>query len=132
MVNEKFLQLLNILLEETHTGKIKWNETVDDDAFRVVFGSGLVRIESQLSPENETPFFVVSLLNRQGRTIETLAVGPNEVTYPAPPVSYSFLSDLYTAARASARAADEVLDNILKEARAGKTIDPPKDYLRRD
>ncbi|MGE0823336.1 MAG: hypothetical protein AB7G75_15870 [Candidatus Binatia bacterium] len=127
MINEKFLQLLNVLLEGTRAGKIKWHETVDEDAFRVVFGAGLVRIESRLDPVDETTFFVVSLLNRQGRTIETVTASLNMVTYPEPQVSYSFLSDLYTAARASARAADDVLDSILRDAEAGKTIDPSKE-----
>ncbi len=134
MINEKFFKLLNVLLEGTRAGKIKWHETVDDDAFRVVFGAGLVRIESRLDPVTESALFVVSLLNRQGRAIDTItaATGPNVIYDPKFPVSYSFLSDLYTAARASARASDDVLDSMLRDAEAGKTIDPPKDYPRRD
>lgn len=125
MINEKFLQLVKVLLEGTHAGKIKWHETVDENAFRVVFGSGLVRIESVVRPEDESTFYLVSLQNRQGRTVD-------EFVSEGGLVSAQLLSELYYAARASARSADKVLDSILRDAEAGKTVEPPKDYLRRE
>jgi len=124
MNRDKFLQLLKVLLEGTREGKIKWHETVDEKAFRVAFGAGLVRIEDRSDPDSGIQYSVAFLQDKQGRTIDELS--------PAHPGASQLLHSLYAEARASAFAVDRVLDSILRDAEAGKTVEPPQDYLRRE
>lgn len=134
MTNKKFIDLLGILLEGTKAGRIRWHETVDENAFRVVFGAGLVRIEEREEykrlvpdegPESLVITYVALLRNKQGRTLDELWSGH-------PEVPEGFLRELYTTARASALSTEDTLESMIKDAEVGKTVEPPADYLRRD
>lgn len=127
MPNEKFLQLLNSPLNKTREGKIRWHETASPLAFRVAFNAGLVRVEARYEDDDETGegYYAVLLLNRQGQVIDSLW-SENDT------VPKGFLREVYATARASARQADEIIDSMLKDAEAGKTVEPPKDYLGRE
>jgi len=134
MSKRKFLDLLTILLKETKEGKIQWHETVDEQVFRVAFGAGLVRVEERVS-EHSTPDFedtwsqttyVALLRNKQGRTLDELWSGHEEVPE-------GFLHELYTTARASALSIDDTINSMIKDAEMGKTVEPPtEDSLRRE
>lgn len=110
MANPKFIALLKVLNNATKEGKVNWQETADEDAFRVLLGSGMVRIESGFG-EDTGHQYRAFLLNQKGRTIDELWVGEGRD-------EYGLLDGLYSLARASALNIDMVVDSMLANLKA--------------
>jgi len=111
MASEQFLKLLKELYQATYDGRVLWEETADEDAFRIVLGEGLVRIQS-LTPrelEDAKPFVVVSLRDKYGRTIDELEAETSH--------DYQLVEDLYRLARSTAlkERASEIVDSMLSD-----------------
>jgi hypothetical protein len=118
MASEKFIRLLTSLLEKTQEDKIRWNETASEQAFRVAFEPGLVRISVEYDEYAERENYFAFLQDRQGRTVDELA--SYDDTAPQ-----GLLRNLYIAARSSALRADDILERMLRDTERGATVEPP-------
>ena len=113
-VNEKIQRLVSDLLAATETGRVRWEDTADENTFRTSLRSGMVQVGKSAAPPEEEGMDAchqVSLFDRRGRLIE-------ELTVPALK-GWEELAHLFEAARRSARKTDEVLDQILAEIKSG-------------
>lgn len=118
MANERLVQLIDELYQATLDGRIRWQETASEDAFRVGLGEGLVRIQRGSEPVRG--YYVISLLNKHGRIVDELTAG--DFTE-----HYQLLDDLYQKARSSALKEDEIVDSMLVDLKAGRTRELPSE-----
>jgi len=112
--NEKFLALLDRLLQRTRSGKLKWRDTADENAFRLVLSNGLIRVERNpsFSADTEEGPDTLLVLNRENKVVDRFVPGNQEATEK--------LARLWEMARRSARNADQVLDDLLGEIEASE------------
>ena len=114
MASDRLRDLIKPLLQATQTGKIVWQPTAKEGAFRVALGDGLVRIEYRSGD------YSIYLVSRKGQTIDEL----NSYTSTNREI-YKLLDDLYKSARLSAYDADAVIDSMLKDIEEGRTRELP-------
>ena|SRR5437764_13920790 len=67
MDENKFNDLIHELLDQTKTGKLRWQETADSNTFHIIVGEHMIRLEKEVT--GGEPFFSLVLMDRQGRTI---------------------------------------------------------------
>lgn len=118
---EKLHELTHRLLIGTSEGTIKWAETAEEDAFRAVLSSGLIRVEKLLSPAKAVwmpgqsdpglladnhDYFVV-ILDEKNKEIARYTPDTDE--------RKRTLRTLWELAARSARRADEKIDFLLEE-----------------
>lgn len=118
MANDRLVQLINELYRATLDGRIRWQETASEDAFRVGLGDGLVRIQRGSEPVRG--YYVISLLNKHGRIVDELQAGDFTEHYQQ-------LDDLYQKARSSALNEDQIVDSMLRDLKAGRTLTLPSE-----
>lgn len=130
MSRQRFVLLLERLHDATRTGKVRWEETAKEGAFRIALGDGLVRIEkgADYDPDRLDSFDFVraSLISRHGETVEELLVEDDESDETA-----GLIRKLYENARTSALSGDELVDSMLADLKAGKTRALPPDSPQR-
>ncbi len=106
-MKEKVADLVKVLLEKTESREWKWEETVDEDAFRTDVASNTVTIE--LTNLGHTA---------GGRPMRTYCL---TVTSPSGKVILDHKSDdlaeLHESAKWSARHTEKVIDALLQELR---------------
>lgn len=106
---EKDLELIRLLVKLTKEGKLAWESSYNDNAFRVNFANTTVVI----SEEKDSYF--ISLLNNVGAVVDTFSAPRLMDADPLGENWYSILRELFTDARRKALGADQVLDRILQE-----------------
>jgi hypothetical protein len=85
MASDKLNRLLNGLKNATAQGKVVWEDSSDEDLFRLILANGII----QIGPEKEKrgidirglmaePLYVVTLLNENDQVVEVLRVGPKD------------------------------------------------------
>jgi len=124
MADERFKQLITELHQATVDGRVRWEETAKEGAFRVGLGDGLVRIQTGSDDENNYHVRVL-LLNSQGRVVDEFFVWDNDE-------QYSQLLELYQKARSSALHIDEVVDSMLSDLKAGRVRELPPETQAED
>ncbi|MFY0528849.1 hypothetical protein ACN28I_38710 [Archangium gephyra] len=125
-VNSEFLGLLKALLEKTQAKKVKWIHTTESSAYRIALGDGVVRIENSVDEDGDR-YCSATLLNRRGQMLDEITqyTGANNPHWP-------LLYDLFSAARRSALAVDDVLSSMIKDLSEGKTRPLPEDEKEED
>jgi hypothetical protein len=124
-VRKKTEKLLRKLLEKTEDGEVDWEETVEEDAYRIGFKDGLVSISKFTGSAGEAGFRF-TLRNAEGKEIESgFAVSPNftdQVWGNEKSEYLDLLRELYSSARDSALNTVETLDSMLQDLEKGKTL----------
>lgn len=123
MASERLLQLIDELYRATLDGRIIWQETAMEDAFRVGLGDGLVRL--QIGTDGLRTYYVISLMNKHARTVDELRA-EQFTEY------YDLLDDLYHKARSSALKEDEIVNSMLLDLKAGRTRELPSETRTED
>lgn len=109
-IHDKLLKLVIHLARETARGKIAWEDTADDETFRVGLANGVVTIEMFRDEDfNGDALFNyrLTVFNERGQVAETFV--------PATSDGKKLIYELYEAARRSARRTNDVIDALLKE-----------------
>ena len=127
MNRDELTDLLQMLTEKTAAGRLQWTETSTEDAFVASLESGIVRLlrGREVDYEHDVPpatSFTVSLLSPDGLVADEASfVGPR---WPEEGFSKNFLAArrLWERARAKARSADQLLQQILQELRGQKEL----------
>ena len=118
MASEQLTKLLSELLDATSHGAVGWEETAEEDAFRIGLGDGMIRIQSRTNPDNDERQYEAYLMNKQGRVVDEISSwGSN----------YKLLRELYEAARSSALNMELVVRSMLSDLREGRTRELPPD-----
>jgi hypothetical protein len=117
MASDRLHDLIHHLIPATKAGKIIWQTTAKEGAFRVALGEGLVRIEYRESSN----VYAIYLVSRKGQTIGEIIASLSNYD------EYKLLDDLYKSARLSAFNADAVIDSMLKDIEEGRTREIPPD-----
>jgi hypothetical protein len=120
---DKLFELANRLLVGTGDGAIKWSETADEDSFRAVLNSGLVRIERGplLEPERWDPRTPANSSEKSTEPLEYSLLVLDERNkelgrYVAnSPERRLTLRNLWEVAGRSAKNADQKIDSLLQE-----------------
>jgi hypothetical protein len=106
----KFAKLVNELSQATKEGKLAWEDTADEEEFRAVLKPGMVRVGRRapyFEEGDRMTYYVVTLLNREGRVAE-------EFVAREPTVSERS-AELFELARRSALKGNDLLDNLLAD-----------------
>ena|SRR3989442_5611333 len=106
MAREKLLELLARLIDGTDRKEIRWTESDEQNVFRVTFRDGAVAVR-MFSDEDGDQWYGVELLNSEGKSVEDV------VAYRGSEAET--LQELYTRARISALAVDEIIEGIVNE-----------------
>jgi hypothetical protein len=93
--------LVNAILEKTKAGKLKWDETADEDIFLVSVGGNTTLQVRQRSDRYEGDRYILSLLDENGKLIW-------EIDEPWVPTK-----ELYALARRVARKVDERVEALM-------------------
>jgi hypothetical protein len=108
-------QLLDLLLERTNDGALKWQTTADEYTFRLASRAANVRVtrSEEYDREKGAPYIVrrLSVTSELGRVIEEYS--------PAAPQDQARFDLLFSEARRSASNTGEVLDKLMKELAKG-------------
>ena len=111
MTSDKIMKLLDKLKEATQGGRTRWAETADEDEFRVVFKTGMVRVGRAEAFDEDSGLwekgYTATFLNRDGRVVEEFTRCRGE--------GHGLMAELFELARRSARRGDSLLDEMLAE-----------------
>src|SRR5947209_7875279 len=111
---DKIHELANRLLLGTSQGTIKWSETAEEDSFRAMLNTGLVRVERL--PAGVLPMDNYCLLVLDERNRELARYVPDQ------PERVLTLRNLWELAGRSARNAEHKIDSRLKEVETRVTM----------
>jgi len=131
MSKQRFVLLLERLHEATRSGKVRWEETAKEGAFRIALGDGLVRIEKDAdfdAARGPYEFIRASLITRHGETVDELVASDDDEQFDE---TDQLIEKLYNDARTSALSGDELVDSMLADLKAGKTRALPPDHPQR-
>jgi hypothetical protein len=99
------------LLSSTQARKLAWEETADENTFRLTLDAGMVHIEKLKNSNRILPsgleHYRLSLLNVNGTTVEAFEGEEGQ--------DFINLKQLYELARESALKPDDFLSNLEKE-----------------
>lgn len=111
-MNEKLLQLIRVLTEQTDAGRVKWSQ-VFEDVFRTSVANSLIRIshgDKEVEVDDQdwksVPMVNLVVTNPDGAIVEDEDILEGDRGY-APS------ERLFKAARRSATHGDELLDELL-------------------
>lgn len=110
MTLEKFRRLLADLLAATRSRRVRWQDTADEDTFRIDFAGGAVRVSRYLADSLRRPdeyAYLTALLNQNN----AVAVELNSETEKG---NFDF-GEFFEAAKDSALRPDDLLDEIQQE-----------------
>lgn len=109
--NTKLIEFLRHLRRATETGRIRWQETVNEDAFRVVLDHGMVRVGLVAADDEdgESQSHYAVLLDKEGRVQEEVSLIPSDP---------SLLDDLYHLAKRSVRNSDKLIEELMGDLEA--------------
>ena len=111
--NERFDELLDLLLSATRTNAVQWQPTADEDAFRLTSATANIRISKfeEMDENSIEPIscWTIDLINDKGRLIEE--VSPRALD------QIQKFKDLHELARRSAYKTDDVLGTLIGELR---------------
>ena len=122
----RFRTLAEHALARTEAGALEWEETPQEDAFVAILGSGMLKVRraDRLTPsptDEPDPFYEeiyeVELLTRTGEPVL-------EEVFDGFEARRSLGGQLWQAARARARGADDLLDAVLREVDAPAVREP--------
>jgi hypothetical protein len=108
-LRSRFEALLRQLLIATREKKLSWEETADENTFRLIFDGGMVNV-TQRSAVVGVPLrtkYIATLLNEHNNLVEEFD--------PENEVEGALLSDVFHAARKSSVHPEEVFSSIERE-----------------
>jgi hypothetical protein len=120
MASERLVKLLGELLQTTRLGVVGWQETAEENAFRIGLGDGMIRIQSRTNGDDDERNYDAYLMNKQGRVVDEVTAWRNSP-------NYVMLRELYEEARSSALNMDDVVKSMLSDLREGRTRELPPD-----
>lgn len=109
MANSKLLQLIEALGKATDEGRVQWETTANENAFRTLLQAGFVEIGTELQWDDELgdygppSYFVASLYDASGRLAD-------RIDAPQP-----MLERIHTIARRQALQADQLVEDMLHQ-----------------
>ena len=110
--NPKFISLLRNLLEATEEGKLAWEETPNENTYRVFLDRAIVHISADSDEPFALVYYTASLKNPDGKELESLTVSRNEESD-----DWQLFADLYEAARRRAINVDGLLDGLIESVK---------------
>lgn len=111
MSANKYARMLQLLVEQTNSGKLDWKETGDESRFLVSFPSYSILI-SEEEGEDDTMDYFISIVNSEGKTVDRFS----DVTLSSQNLvanSFNIMRDLFNEARRRALGVDKALDDII-------------------
>jgi hypothetical protein len=108
---DKYVKILQLLAEQTNSGKLNWKETGDQSKFLVSFPNYSIIVSEEMGEGDEQDYFI-SIVNSEGRVVDrfSAAMFPNWIWGSN---AYGVIRDLYNQARRKALRADRALDDII-------------------
>lgn len=111
-------RLATLLINKSQAGELDWQPSVVEGAYQVSIKTNTIRLAEVPSrdPDVESPDYVISLINREGREIDTFTDGDlNAAEVLGQKTWFRKLRDLYVAARRSALGSEKFLSDILRD-----------------
>jgi len=107
MVNERSVNLINLLKTKTIDRSIKWDCTRDDNEFKTHFNGASISIRQDWNHDEEETYEVMCIYNDDGKIIDQIYSNFHKLFA-------TLLTDLYQAARGNALKAEETYDRLLE------------------
>lgn len=105
MDSARIRELMKRLIDSTKAGKLSWEETADENTFRLTLDVGIIHIQ-QVGSQSAGDFRL-SMLNENNAIVEVFEGGQTEENH--------LLRELYEAARFSALRANDFLRQLEQE-----------------
>jgi hypothetical protein len=124
----RYIKILKKLHDATENGSVRWQATADENAYRVGFGRGIIRIWRQMDDESDWRY-TATLIDGEGHEVESASVWQSVVAHGRHPPSneLAFLPLMFEGARRSALNIDALLDEIEEGIDLGVTRAIPDD-----
>jgi hypothetical protein len=114
MANDKYVRLVNRLVQLTREGSLTWESTVGMDTYQSSFPTYGVRIWSDERDGGELDY-VLQIVNSEGTVIDEIrdtSFAPGDFGQSS---AFREMGDLFRLAKRKALGADEAIDRILKD-----------------
>ncbi|HLY47539.1 MAG TPA: hypothetical protein VKQ73_18315 [Stellaceae bacterium] len=109
---DKYVQILNGLMERTDKGDLDWTETANKSAFLVSFPNYSIIFSEEQSQSGDLPDYLISIKNSEGRTVDSFS--DVDLLSAEPGRKYfETMRDFFNKVRRKALRVDEALDDIL-------------------
>lgn len=117
MIEEKYIPLLERLVDGTGDGRVDWQPDRDkEQTFFAEFGKAYVQIQARIDPDYpDQPDYVVQLLSRDGAVMEEFSNATLRKVERQEGKGYALMARLYTDAKRNAFKVEQVVDDILKD-----------------
>jgi hypothetical protein len=110
MIEQRYKDLIDKLIESTLSKKISWQITTDRESeFRVTLGSNTLTTDNWVLFENNNKCVDLSIRNQQGVSIYRIAFEDNDLEGE----DYAYLMRLYSAAKDSYYKVDDTIADIM-------------------
>lgn len=129
MVDEKYKELINKVIQKTSEGKSNWLSTGQEDQYVLHLSKGSIVIDKydrRMSRQvnrmvgGQVDFlntYEITISNDDGNVVDSFSVSEDEK-----PEAWSLLKELYDCARRSYLKIDETLDGMLEEVKTKEQI----------
>jgi hypothetical protein len=107
----KYVKLLKGLAEATVSGRLEWEETVEEGTFRVFTEHAMIHLASRVDPKDGGPYFTLTLLDKRGRVADVHLVRRGILMLPNE--EFVLAERLYESARRQALHAEDLLDRAI-------------------
>ena len=121
MINERLIELVRTVEDQTRRGELTWEATIEETTFQATLGGFTLRIAEE--PGDGGPDYRVSIVDSHGRIIDSASnrdfVG---ATIPSGFIPYEVLRGVFEGARRVALGADRAIDSMLSALKGGLRI----------
>ncbi|MGD9616870.1 MAG: hypothetical protein AB7H90_17300 [Alphaproteobacteria bacterium] len=118
MSNNKYTQILHLLVEQTDNGKLDWKETGNESAFLVSFPNYSLMLSEKKARDSDMPDYVISIINSEGKTVDEFSDVSLGTEYSGEDF-FRLMRELFNKARRRALGVDEALNDILAHLGGG-------------
>ncbi|MCS3860350.1 hypothetical protein GGP86_000098 [Salinibacter ruber] len=113
-LNDKYIKLINSLINRTEEGDVEWRDTSTSKQFAVYLDSGNITVDyypESRSRQSERPEgYSITIFNDEGNKVDEI-----KAARPENNEDYDILKELYSTAKRSYLKVDETIDGMISE-----------------
>jgi hypothetical protein len=110
---KKWARLVDMMVELSHSDKMRWDETVEEDEVIAPLGDYIISIAKRIHRGNGNEVYIVSVRGSDGRQIESFNDEDLDGGIEGASNYYQLLEELMDEAKRAISGADKVIDELL-------------------
>ncbi len=111
-MKSKAVRLVEALIRETNASRLLWEETSTSETYQASFPKYSVQIFSRFNSATDEEDMVISIINEEGTTVESIADTDLAGSMETP---YRQMQELHETARKTALGIDDAIDSLLEQ-----------------